>query len=500
MPRVTAEKSLTLMNRTPRTPSSTMARAVAARDWEHRAGELGDRLPTGFEVAVASSAFQIEGAARHGGRGDSVWDTFSQLPGRIRDGSNASVSADHLKNYAADSALLRDLGVDSYRFSLGWTRLQPEGRGALNRSGLAFYDRLLDALLADGIRSTATLSHWDTPAALRGGWLNRDTAGRFADYAHAVGEVFGDRIDAWATLAEPTTVTMQGYALGTHAPGRALLFDALPTAHHQLLAHGLAVQALRAADVRGSIGIVNSHTPVQAATDREQDRSYAALYDLLQNRLFADPVLLGRYPDPLEPFALELRTLLEADPADLRTIHQPLDFYGVSYTEPARVAAGPTTLAGPDGQPLPVTSWPFHLEPFREHPSTSAGTVNAPEYVTVALAELAGRYPGIPPVYLSLAGGAFGDQADARHAVHDPARIDYLAEHLIAALEAAAPGGLAAAVNLRGVAFWSLLDGFEWNAGYTEPTGLVHVDFSDDRRTRTPKSSYRWLQRALANR
>ena len=482
------------MNPTPRTPGSPLTRAVAARDWEHRAGELGDRLPTGFEVAVATSAFQIEGAARDGGRGDSVWDAFSQASGRIRDGSNASVSTDHVKNYAADAVLLRELGVDSYHFSLGWTRLQSEGRGALNRNGLAFYDRLLDALLADGIRSTATLSHWDTPAALRGGWLNRDTAGRFADYAHAVGEAFGDRIDSWVTLAEPATVTAKGYALGTHAPGRSLLFDALPAGHHQLLAHGLAVQALRAADVRGRIGLVNSHTPVQPATDREQDRSYAALYDLLTNRLFADPVLLGHYPDPLEPFALELRTLLEADPDDLRTIHQPLDFYGVSYTEPARVAAGPTTLTGPDGQPIPITSWPFHLEHFPEHPTTSTGAVNAPEYVAVALAELAERYSALPPVYLSLAGGAFSDQADARNAVHDPARIDYLAEHLVAALDAAGP------VDLRGVTFWSLLDAFEWSAGYTQPTGLVHVDFSNDRRARTPKQSYRWLQHALANR
>ncbi|SDN63147.1 beta-glucosidase [Cryobacterium flavum] len=488
------------MNPTPRSPAAPANRAIAARDWEHRAGELGDRLPTGFEVAVATSAFQIEGAARDGGRGDSVWDTFSQVPGRIRDGSNASVSTDHVKNYGEDTSLLRDLGVDSYAFSFGWTRLQPEGRGALNRNGLAIYDRLLDALLADGIRSSATLSHWDLPAVLRGGWLNRDTAGRFADYAHAVGEAFGDRIDAWVTLFEPATVTTKGYALGTHAPGRTLLFDALPTAHHQLLAHGLAVQALRAADVRGRIGLVNSHTPVQSVTDRDQDRSYAALYDLLQNRLFADPVLLGHYPDPLEPFAVELRTLLEADPEDLRTIHQPLDFYGLSYSEPARVASGATVLKAPDGRAIPITSWPFHLEAFREHPTTSAGVVNAPEYVAVALAEILARYPDLPPVYLSLAGGAFADQADARHQVQDPARVDYLAEHLVAALDATAPGGAAAAMDLRGVTFWSLLDAFEWNAGYTQPTGLVHVDFTDDRRTRTPKLSYRWLQHALANR
>jgi beta-glucosidase len=239
---------------------------------------------------------------------------------------------------------------------------------------------------------------------------------------------------------------------------------------------------------------------VQSATDRDQDRSYAALYDLLTNRLFADPVLLGHYPDPLEPFAVELRTLLEADPDDLRTIHQPLDFYGVNYAEPARVAAGPTVLKAPDGQLIPTTSWPFHLEPFREHPTTSAGAVNAPEYVAVALGELAERYPDLPPVYLSLAGGAFADQADARHIVNDTARVDYLAEHLVAALDAMAPGRPAAAIDLAGITFWSLLDAFEWDSGYTQPTGIVHVDFANDRRTRTPKLSYRWLQHALANR
>lgn len=470
----------------------------AARDWPHRASELGDLLPEGFTVGTASSAFQIEGAARDGGRGDSVWDAFTAVPGRVRDGSNASVSADHLNRYVEDVKLMSELGIDAYRFSFAWPRLQPGGRGALNRNGLAFYDRLLDALLVAGVSPMVTLSHWDTPLALRGGWLNRDTAGRFGDYAHELGEVFGDRIDSWVTLNEPATVTLNGYALGLHAPGKALLFDALPTVHHQLLAHGLAVQGLRAADVRGSIGLANAHTPVQPASDRDEDRSHAALYDLLHNRAFADPVLLGHYPDPLEPFALELRTLLEADPADLRTIHQPIDFYGLNYSQPTRVAAGRAVVATPDGEPAPA-SFPFHFDAFREFPVTGDGTPIAPEYLAVALGELRQRYgDALPPVYITAGGASFPDPVDVRGQVDDPARIDYLAEHLTAAIGAVAPGGAAEGLQLRGYFVWTLLDAFEWTAGYTQRFGLVRVAALDQKRT--PKSSYRWLQKVLASR
>nr|WP_231556290.1 family 1 glycosylhydrolase [Cryobacterium sp. MLB-32] len=492
---------MTMIPRTPAKPARAKQTASQRRDWPHRTSELGDFLPDGFVVGVSSSAFQIEGSARDGGRGDSVWDTFTASSGRIIDGSNAAIGADHLAKFAEDATLLRELGVDAYRFSLSWPRLQAEGRGALNRNGLAFYDRLLDALLADGISPMATLSHWDTPAALRGGWLNRDTAGRFGDYAHAVGEALGDRIDSWVTLEEPATVMLNGYALGSQAPGRALLFDALPTAHHQLLAHGLAVQGLRAADVRGRIGLSNAYSPVESLTDREQDRSYAALYDLLHNRIFADPVLLGRYPDPLEPFAVELRGLLEADPADLAVIHQPLDFYGLSYTEPTRIAAGTGRIVSRD-DPAPVApAFPFHAAAYREFPLTGAGAVNAPEYLGVALAELHTRYgDALPPVYITTVGAGFADQADERGVVHDPLRIDYLAEHLQAAVNAVRPGGAAAGVDLRGFFVRSLLDGFEWSAGYTQRYGLVQVSFSDGMTTRTPKDSYRWLQKVLAAR
>jgi beta-glucosidase len=473
----------------------------ASRAWQHRAGELGNRLPTGFSIGASSSAFQIEGGARDGGRGESTWDPFTRVPGRIQDGQNASVSTDHVGKLAEDVTLLRELGVDRYSFSFAWPRLQPDGRGALNRTGAAFYDRLLDRLLVNGISPMATLHHWDTPLALRGGWLNRDTAQRFGDYAHQMGEVFGDRIDAWVTVHEPATVTVNGYMIGVHAPGEALLFDSLPAAHHQLLGHGLAVQGLRAADVRGRIGLTNLHSPVQPATDREADRDAATLYDLLHNRLYADPVLLGRYPDPAGVFENELRFLYEIEPDDLRTIHQPLDFYGVGYHQPSRIAAGalrPVVVPG-DGDEVPARHrLPFHEVPFREHPVTGSGRPNASEYLPVLLAGLRDRYAdSLPPVYL-VVGADYPDRADVHGAVTDPARIDYLAEHLVAALDAVGPGGSADGVHLSGLLVRSLLDSFEWSAGYSQRFGLVHVDFLDPSRPRTPKLSYRWLQQVLA--
>lgn len=489
----------------------------ADRDWPHRAQELGGLLPSGFSMGVSSSAFQIEGAARDGGRGESVWDVFTGQSGatasaRIQGGSNASVSSDHVNRYVEDAKLLRDLGVDTYAFSLAWPRLQPDARGALNRTGVAFYDRLLDELLAAGIRPRATLCHFDLPAALRGGWMNRDTAGRFGDYAHEVGAALGDRIESWVTLHEPATVTVAGYGIGVHAPGRALLFDALPAAHHQLLGHGLAVQGLRAADVRGGIGLTNSYSPVLSASDRDEDRSYADLVDLLYNRVFADPVLLGRYPDPLEPFAVELRALLEADPADLRTIHQPLDFYGVSYVQPTRIKAGrprPAARLVADAPAAVVVpgaaaraQLPFHVEKLREFPVTGDGASVAPEFLGVALGELQQRYgAALPPVYVTV-GASTPEPADARGAVHDPLRIDYLAEHLLAAIDAVRADKMAAGLDLRGFLVRSMFDGFEWEAGYTARYGLVHVAFADSPRvgTRTPKDSYRWLQNVLAHR
>jgi beta-glucosidase len=466
------------------------------REWLDNPAGLGELIPAGFTMGVATSAFQIEGAILDDGREPSTWDTFMGQKGRILDGSDAAVSTDHYHRYPEDIRLLRELGVDSYRFSLGWSRLQPGGKGALSRSATAFYDRLIDGLLAEGIAPMATLFHWDTPEALQhgGGWLRRDTAHRFAEYAFLAGEAFGDRVESWVTVNEPATVTLNGYALGVHAPGATLLFDSLPAAHHQLLGHGLAVGALRDASVAGRIGITNVHSPVQPAGDSEDDAVFAELFDIVHNRLYADPVLLGRWPEirgELEPYFTALR---EIDPADLTVIAAPLDFYGLNYYMPTRISAGtPADATTPDGESAAARLLPFSLEPWPEFSQTGFGWPVAAEYLGVALTELAERYGDtLPPVVITEGGASFPDVVQRDGSIDDEARVLYLAEHLAAAF-AGAPG-----VTLGGYFVWSLLDNWEWAAGFTQRFGLVHVDFATQ--DRTPKRSFSWLQRVIGGR
>jgi beta-glucosidase len=471
-------------------------RVPGADPEQDRPESFAARLPAGFTVGVATAAFQIEGAVREDGRGPSAWDTFMGQPGRIKDGSTAAVADDHYHLYRDDVALMKELGVDSYRFSLGWPRIQPGGRGAGNRAGIAFYDRLIDELLAAGIRPMATLYHWDTPEPLQraGGWMNRDTAYRLADYALLAGEEFGDRVDFWVTINEPATVTLNGYALGLHAPGETLLFDSLPTVHHQLLGHGLAVQALRASSVRGAIGISNVHSPVVPASRKPLDGLFARVFDHLHNRIFADPVLLGHYPKPPFGAANLFRFLQEVDSADLATISQPLDFYGLNYYMPTRIRAGGSRDGStPDGEAEAMRGVPFSLAAWPEFERTGFGWPIAPEYLSVALHELAERYGNaLPPVYITEGGASFPDVVSADGSVDDAARVAYLADHLSTAV-AGAPG-----VDLRGYYVWSLMDNWEWAAGFSQRFGLVHVDF--DTLERTPKASFRWLQRVLASR
>jgi beta-glucosidase len=240
---------------------------------------LAERLDPAFILGVAAAAFQIEGSLKADGRGPSGWDAFAEKPGSIMDGHSPAVACDHYNRSGEDVALMRELGVNSYRFSISWPRIQPDGHGAFNSQGLDFYDRLIDQLLDAGISPMATLYHWDTPLPLehRGGWMNRSTAERFAEYSAAAGKRFGDRVAQWVTLNEPVSVTLNGYALGVHAPGRDLLFNALPSIHHQLLGHGLAVQALRGAGVTGTIGVTNLHSPVRPATGKPGDRLVARI-------------------------------------------------------------------------------------------------------------------------------------------------------------------------------------------------------------------------------
>jgi beta-glucosidase len=423
------------------------------------------RFPDGFLWGVSTSAHQIEGAADL--REPSVWDAFTAEPGRVKDGSTAAVACDHYHRYREDVALLAGLGVDAYRFSVSWPRVNSLG-------GLDFYDRLVDELCAAGVRPVPTLFHWDLPADLD--WLERDTAYRFAEYVSAVVRRLGDRVGTWLTLNEPAEHTLLGHALGTHAPGRELLFDALPAAHHQLLAHGLAVRALRAAGA-GDIGIANSHGPTWPASDDPADREAAEFYDVLLNRLFADPLLLGRYPDGVGE-------LMPGDvDADLKVIAEPLDRYGVNYYAPARVGAPRGAESEWGGVRLPA-GLPFSVRPIEDRPLTDFGWPVVPEGLTELLTGFRDRYGDrLPPVVITENGCSY-------EGLDDQDRIAYLDAH-VRALHRAVEAG----VDVRGYFVWSLLDNFEWAEGYARRFGLVHVDFAT--RTRTPKASYRWYRDLL---
>jgi len=436
-------------------------------------------FPENFLWGVSSSAYQIEGAVAEGGRGPSTWDTFAGTPGRVLDGDTGATATDHYHRYREDVALMRDLGVGAYRFSISWPRVIPDGHGPVNEQGLDFYDRLVDELCANGIAPAATLFHWDTPQRIEdeGGWLNRDTAFRFADYATAVADRLQDRVRMWMPLNEPMVVTLFGYAVGAHAPGKQLMFEALPVAHHQLLAHGLATRALRAAGAT-SVGIANHHVPVWPASDSDVDRAAAGLYDGLVNDMFAAPVLTGRYPSD------DLAAAMPGPVAeDLEIISTPLDWYGVNYYQPSRVAA-PSAADSPaviDGVAMPA-GLPFDLPVIDGYPMTDFGWPVVPNGLHETLTTLADRYgEHLPPIYITESGCAFHDER------HDQRRIDFLDGHLRAVASAIADG-----VDVRGYFVWSIVDNFEWAVGYSQRFGLVHVDY--DTFARTPKDSYYWYR------
>ncbi|MFE1908945.1 GH1 family beta-glucosidase [Streptomyces gardneri] len=441
-------------------------------------------FPAGFLWGVSASAFQIEGSLTADGRGPSSWDAFTREPGRVKDGSHAEVATDHYRRYREDVALMGELGVDAYRFSVSWSRVLPDGHGQVNRAGLDFYDRLVDELCAAGIAPVPTLFHWDTPLALeeRGGWLERDTAERFAAYASVVAERLADRIPMWITINEPAEVTLLGYGLGEHAPGKQLVFDALPAAHHQLLAHGLGVQALRAAGAR-QIGIAASHSPVWTAGDSDEDRAAAELYDTLTNRLFADPILTGAYPDGLD-------SLLPGPVAeDLKTISAPLDWYGVNYYNPMLVGAPTPAGASAFGGIEIPSGLPFAIREIEGYERTDFDWPVAPDGLRELLGTLRERYGDrLPPLYITENGCSYDDAPDAETGrVEDARRIAYHDGHVRALHQAMAEG-----VDVRGYFIWSILDNFEWAEGYRQRFGLVHVDY--ETLARTPKESYAWYR------
>jgi beta-glucosidase len=416
-------------------------------------------FPADFVWGVATSAFQIEGAAREDGKGPSIWDEFCRVPNAIADHSNGDVACDHYHRWASDLDLVASLGVDAYRFSVSWPRVQPDGAGSWNEKGLAFYERLVDGLLARGIKPYLTLNHWDLPAALQpqNGWANRDTVHRFVDYACEIAKRMGDRVTAITTHNEPWVMAAMGHETGEFAPGIKNRAVAMQVSHHLLLSHGLALQALRAQGCRSKLGIVLNQSPVVPATDTPEDHAFARLKDGKLVRWYMDPLFNKGYPADIIAYLGEDAPKIAA--GDLRDIATPMDFLGVNYYS--------RKVASASGQ------WNVHVGGL---PYTDMGWEIYPEGLTELLLRLHRDYT-LPPIYLTENGAAFRDEM-THGKIHDFPRIDFIKRHL-AAVGAAMQQG----VNVQGYMVWSLLDNFEWASGYEKRFGIIHVDYATQQRT-----------------
>jgi beta-glucosidase len=424
------------------------------------------RFPSDFLWGCATSAYQIEGSPLADGAGPSIWHRFTRTPGLTRDGENGDIASDHYRRYKDDVALMRRLGLNSYRFSIAWARVLPEGKGRVNPAGLAFYDRLVDELLAAGIAPNVTLYHWDLPAALddRGGWLNPDIADWFADYAQVVYRKLDDRVKMWATLNEPWVVTDGGYLHGALAPGHKNFYEAPLASHHLMRAHGKAVQAYRA-EGKHKIGLVVNIEPKYPASQSPEDLAATQRADAYMNRQYLDPALLGSYPPELKDIFGEAWPDWPAE--DFALIKQPLDFIGLNYYT--------RNVTRHDD-----ASWPLRASGVKQAGATYSETgweVYA-QGLTDTLAWIRDRY-GNPEIYVTENGSAFYDPPVAEDgAIDDPLRVSYLKKHL-RAVHAAIEAGC----NLRGYYAWSLLDNFEWSLGYSKRFGIVHVDYATQQRT-----------------
>jgi beta-glucosidase len=441
-------------------------------------------FPEGFVWGAATAAYQIEGAAQTDGRGLSVWDTFSHEPGNIRGGDTGDIACDSYHRYPEDVALLASFGLNAYRFSISWPRVQPGGRGPVNQKGLDYYRSLLDELGERGIAATVTLYHWDLPQELQdeGGWASRDTAKRFAEYCAVVGAALSDRANRWITLNEPQVVASHGYRTGDHAPGVADDHAATAATHHLLLGHGLATRALRDVLPSGSqVGITFDMHPVVLLGDQrpeslEQARS---ITDAELNGLYLEPVLRGSYPAQARAHLVPPASLV-AD-GDMETISQPIDFIGVNYYAAVYLRVGdPNDLRRNELEPKCAVPGVVEYRPGTLE-RTPMGWLVDPDGLYELLVRMSKDAPGLP-LYITENGRAAEDYVDPQGAVHDPERVRYLHEHLEAAARAIKDG-----VNLAGYFVWSLLDNFEWGWGYQKRFGIVFVDFSTQRRI--PKSS-----------
>ncbi|WAB84182.1 GH1 family beta-glucosidase [Microcella daejeonensis] len=466
--------------------------------------DSGLEFPAGFLFGSATASYQIEGAVTEDGRGPSIWDTFSHTPGRVLHGHTGDVADDHYHRLDADLDLMQRMGLEAYRFSIAWPRIQAEGTGRPNEKGLAFYGRLVDGLLARGITPIATMYHWDLPQALEdeGGWRNRDTAFRFADYAHHLGEALGDRIHTWTTLNEPWCSAYLGYGSGVHAPGVANGAAALTAVHHLNLAHGLGLQALRSTVTRPetqysatlNLHMIRGDERAEQASQEEAVRRI----DALANRAFTGPMLRGAYPADLLQDTASVTDWSFVRDGDLEQIHQPIDVLGVNYysTVTVRMWDGRSPRSTADGHGDSAGSpWPGSDDvEFVEQPGpyTDMGWNIAPDGLEQLLMDLHEQFPELP-LMITENGAAFpGDEVvDGR--VDDPLRIDYLRRHFTAAHRAMQRG-----VDLRGYQVWSLMDNFEWAYGYTKRFGIVHVDYES--LERTVKQSGHWYSELIRTR
>ncbi|GAA1996979.1 GH1 family beta-glucosidase [Microbacterium pumilum] len=428
----------------------------------------------GFLWGVATAAYQIEGAAREGGRGPSIWDTFSHAPGKTFHGDTGDIACDHYHRVGADLDLLAETSVDAYRLSVSWSRLQPTGEGPLNPEAVTFYRTLLIGLRDRSIRPFVTLYHWDLPQPLedRGGWPNREVAYLFAEFARQTVSALQDLADDWITLNEPWCSAFLGYGYGKHAPGRTDLSDAVSAAHHLNLAHGLAVRAIRSVAPRARVGISNIITDVTPASDSVADLAAADRLDAVGNRVFLDPVYLGRYGEGVHDQldSLGLDSVIHSD--DLETIAEPVDFAGINHYQRVVAADDPAL--------------PFGVQETPAQPNTTSfGWSVIPDSLRAVLSRFSREYSPLP-IYITESGASFHDYVDPEGTIGDVERIDYLSGYFAAAAQAIREG-----VDVRGYFVWSFLDNFEWGEGYSKRFGLVYVDYRTQERV--PKESARWF-------
>ena len=435
-------------------------------------------FPADFVWGAAAAAYQIEGATEEDGRGESIWDRFCATPGKVRAGESGVIACDFYHRYPEDVALMRDLGLDGFRFSIAWPRVVPDGRGRVNEAGLDFYDRLVDELLEQGIQPFPTLYHWDLPQPLEdaGGWPSRATAEAFVGYVEAVAARLSDRVTHWVTHNEPWVASWLGYGSGEHAPGRTNPADALAAAHHLLLSHGWAAEVLRRSSADAKVGITLVLVPAYPASESEGDRRAARHGDGFFNRWFLDPLYRGSYPaDILDYFVPATPPIVEGD---LETIAAPIDFLGVNYYSRQVLRENPG-----GGRPL--------VERVPDVGYTDMGWEIYPDGLFDVLVRVRDEYDP-SAVYITENGAAFADHRDHEGDVQDPERQAYLADHV-----AAIGRAIEAGVPVQGYFLWSLLDNFEWAHGYSKRFGIVYVDYPT--LERVPKASYRWYRDFVAS-